>query len=788
MVPVIPRINQDIGSFIARIAKKKNCRVALFSRPLETGPADDAGVKGYLVQVGPFQTIALFSIQENQEEPVIEDIKAHAQSAGVCAMVLISSLAERVIFFGRFTEELEWLREISGCPTGLPGDTLRAGLSSPANPSEGIARYLAELRKELNSWLYRRDGETGDSVRELTIQTLINRVLLIRIFLAHQETKENRQDIILRDALCSFASSVPVHDQYDFHTRDPDDETTRVVETLASSRVEALGGIRLSWIEPGHWAAAFTRHIASLPQKPHKKTFSPVPPEAEYRTDALESGAGKLVAEALADKKNQLLSGRILDPACGCGEMIAFVLRLIRVNQGNGDDTIISRLICAGETVHATDASPVHIAATRFVVMSWIFSGEFRDPSLTAVPLWYPLLALDRQIRTGSPLCDNRLLEEFVSYQAGYPVLRNLHPLNIRSLVPGDSPFSLILSCPESQVPGSPPELDSYLTRHFDSYQIGVSQAALFAELATELIAPGGASIIFLRKNWLSEASYQGFRRWIAHTAPITIVTSEEEPGRRELRDMSALVYQPDSHPVHTAIRFTYTNGSRFQVRKYQISPGDNHEDDGWRLRDPMEHKLLLLLREETMPLSEYLFDEIYQGNQDGRICSIHDSWISLICQGPDLSVSQGRLPSPDATIIIPGQDQYLIALLRSSLIRWYLRVTTRGATLSGFDLLNLIKNLPIRVIDHYSAEDHLALEVIEKTSIRVAMLGRKYEMSRSWHDQTRIERQIERTYRDLDNLICLLYGLSSDDCSEIRRRMESFDPPHDRDPDLQIF
>lgn len=776
-MPVIFPEYRDISEYIIQIEKKIGRKVVSCSRPLQKGPADDAGVKGFLIYIEAFKTITLFSAPKYPDDLIILDCISHAWSAGASESVLISADSGQPFFWKRSPDEPGWLEEICRSLCMEPCDISKIGQLQGTDPSEEIFQYLTGLRKELNSWIYRRDGETSDSIRELTIQILQNQILLKRMLLAHQEQDERgSQNIRLWDVLYSFASSAPVQDQYDIHVRRSDDETRQMVKALASTPVKSLKDIRLSWVEPLLWATIFTSHLAALPQKSSRKRNIIDPRETRERTGAWESGAGRLIAEALRTKQNPLLWGNILDPACGCGEQMTLVLRLIHMNmEREGRSTIISRLIHAGDSIYAIDASSISIAAIRFVITTWILDGRYRDPVLTSTPLWYPVFSLNQHIRAGSLLYDERIFEEFVSSQAGYQVLRHLHPLEISSLTPKIRPFSLILSYPDGRAPAGPPEVVSYLTRRFLSYQNGVSQAALMTELVHELLTPGGACITFLKNSWLSEISYEGFRRWLTQPVPITIVTAEEEAGRRDLNDLSAVIFHQNAESAHTVIAYSPGEGDRFRIRIFSINPGDYHADEGWGLHDPLESLLLVLLKQGTMPLVEYLFDEMYPGNHGKNMNQTYERWTSLRYQDAGLIISQGNNPDPDATIIIPGQDQYLIALFRSSLIRWYIRITARGEELTKSEQITLIRNLPIRAIDPYAGEEKETQEHIEKISDRMTMLLRKLEISHTWHDQTRVMRQMESLQKDLDHRVSKLYGFSDLECREIRKRLENF-------------
>ncbi|MFH0968424.1 MAG: hypothetical protein V1862_12145, partial [Methanobacteriota archaeon] len=663
---------------------------------------------------------------------------------------------------------------------------------SPLSPDPciGLIRYLTDIRKVVNGWFYRREGETRVSLRDLTVQMVIHQVLLTRISRTHQMTKGEPSEKSLWDELCTYATSVPIHDQYDIRALDiDDDETDQLIQRLASEPSSELNGIRLSWVEPDTWAEVFSRSLATLAKKHHKEPASSGEPHQGVSTRPSKTRMGQIIGETLADEIARFVPGKIYDPAAGCGQLITLVLRIIRMQSSasGGIDTIISRLISAGDTIYASDASAIHIATVRFTTVIWIISGEFRDPYLTKNPLWYPVMALTDHIRAGSILYGNDLSHEFVSQHGGFSTLRHLHPLDPPDLNPDSTLFDLILSCPDGIIPSYVPEISSYLTKRYQSFQRGVSPAALLCERIRELITPEGAAIILTPSCWLSEAPFLGFRRWMRCALPASIVLEDESAGRINQKELSAIVHWIGEEPLLNVIRL-HTGDDRSHPRNYSVHPGDLPEDDGWRLDDPWEEKLLKDLYSDIMPLTGYLFDEVYPGDSGRGDIGSPYGWTSIFYSAGTVTVYQGNAAHPDATSIIPGRDQYLIGLLHSSLIRWYAEVSFRRMGNDDADIMNWIRCLPIRTIDHYCEEDCIAHAAIERIVYRLAILTRQQQSSRAWHDRERLLRQITAAQEDLDMKVCLLYGISASDCLEIRKRARPAETISGRTTEIQIF
>ncbi|PKL60496.1 MAG: hypothetical protein CVV33_02365, partial [Methanomicrobiales archaeon HGW-Methanomicrobiales-4] len=647
--------NLRIRDFLMRIVGYTGHRPPVFERPLESGPAEEAGVTGFLIPVSATLTLALFSIPGISDEKIISDIFAHARSARVNAVILFLSDQGEFYYEGEKTGDQEWIRDLCRkYPKWQEPECQKVSTRSP-NPCKGLIRYLSDIRKELNGWFYRREGETSVTLRDLTVQMIIHQVLLTRISRAHGMIQEIRSEKDLWDELCFYATSVPVHDQYDIRVPGADnDEIDQIVQRLVSEPSSELNGIRLSWVEPGTWTEVFGRHLTTLAKKHHKRAGSLVQPHQRAPILPGNTPVGRIITEALADEVDRFIPGRVYDPAAGSGQMIALVLRIIRMQSFSSGrvDSIISRLISAGDTIHASDASAIHIAIVRFSIVIWIISGELRDPCLTKNPLWYPVMALTDHIRAGSILFGADLPYEYISPQAGYQVIRHLHPLDPADLNPEGKLFDLILTCPDGIIPSSVPEIASYLTKRYQSFQKEVSPAALMCERIRDLIIPYGAGIVLTPSCWLSEAAFLGFRRWMRYALPVSVVLEDESAGRIDLKELSAIVHRIGDEPLLRVIRL-HKGDDQCLSREYSVHTGDLPDNDGWRLDDPWEEKLLKDLSDDTMPLAGYLFDEIYPGDSRKGVGS-PDGWTSIFCSAGGIMVLHSDVSHPDATSIIP--------------------------------------------------------------------------------------------------------------------------------------
>lgn len=624
--------------------------------------------------------------------------------------------------------------------------------------------FLGELRKDITGHIYRSDGEISGTIRRLREQLLLQQNLLTRMAESHGYRPRDPPPFL--GSLIAFASSSPVHDHYDVRTESLSVDGESVMVAVSRKCDILPASIRLSWVSPDTWTMVFREHLASL-WKPSKKRNSPANPAPDLRDGPLfDTPAGRYLKSMI----REILTSdgaTVYDPAAGCGDGIAELLRIDRIRNvsSGGVDTVISRLIRASELIHASEPSAVHTAVIRFIIVISIIGGAWRSDSLSGPSLFSPFRALQDQIRTGSILFSSGLAEEFLSETAGYRALRRLHPLESESFLPSGG-LSLIISDPECRSVDLSPEVTSYLTQRYRSFQRSVDPAALLVERVYELLSPEGTCIMMIPPSWLSDDAFRGFRRWVAEHLPIQAIVTEDESGDHS--GMAALVVQKAGEEQFRVVKLQEETGKPEVVRSFFIHPDKLPDFDGWRLDDPWDEELMQEFEADLMPLSEYLFDEMYEAGDVRDRMDHQQGWISLILTSEGMEVSHGNFPQKDASVVIPGRDLFLSALLSSSLISEYVRIMGKRTAVPD---ISLIRTIPVRPIDEYSREECRIRDEMVKDLLRIWMLNTLAEKPRPFHDKMRIHRQAKNAQNSLDHHVCRLYCISPKICEKIRSR-----------------
>lgn len=774
-------------SFVSCIRQHIEKSIPIFEKPLEDGPAERAETKGFLIYITINEKLAAFTLSTHPDEQIIHDCIMHARSADAIYAVILSPQSHI------------WLR-CKPCEYSTHLSEICAILQNqfpslridPQLPSHDVYQilgwYVSDLRKGLNGWFYRKEGEGSETIRNQTVQALMNHVILYLISAAHTRSSTRIVEYSLKDALFAFASTVPLSDkQYMKGITISSEDYKEIIEKFAPKSSPLLDEIRLSWIEPEIWSQIFRKQVQSLEKK--KKDNHQWRRYASSGGRILETPASRFLIEALYTDIDRYFPGMVYDPSAGCGEVISIVLRLIRMRSSlqGGSDSIIRRLIIAGDTIFTNESSVLCTMVLRFVLIIWVLGGDLRDQLLDQEPLWYPIQSLNSHIRVGNPLFRENLSDECSSVQEASRILRKIRPINI-TLEYYPLKFSLIISDPITVIPDHIPEIATYLTRHYQSYQKGIYSGCLYSEMIPDLIKPGGRGVIFLPTRWKREALFRMFRRWLKTSLPATLIEEEKEEERGGSVCFSPIILGAGDQNTLQIVRITKERDQagyghfRYPIQKESLS-----EDHGWRLDDPYETELITRIISESMPLSAYLFDEIYPGcEQRSDICPIK-GWTSLTLKNGEITIDQGEKPGQMVSALIPGSDPFLLGVLYSTLMAWCIQVTSKMIESGEGAILHLIKNLPIVPIDHYNDEEVKSHRSVEELVNRLQFLTHKKERMRTWHDQKRLEYQISAVREKLDCLIFRLYKLSQHEGDEIKKRVHNRDAMR-KHPPFEIF
>jgi hypothetical protein len=132
------------------------------------------------------------------------------------------------------------------------------------------------------------------------------------------------------------------------------------------------------------------------------------------------------------------------------------------------------------------------------------------------------------------------------------------------------------------------------------------------------------------------------------------------------------------------------------------------------------------------------------------------------ICKKPEFTFDERGLYTNQKCFIIPLSDMYLLGILNSK-VTFFLFQSILPKLRGGFYEPSYVyfKDFPIRTIDFSNPIDKAQHDTMVKRVEQMLLLHRQLAAAKTPDEKTRIQRQIDATGHQIDNLVYELYGLT---------------------------
>jgi hypothetical protein len=134
----------------------------------------------------------------------------------------------------------------------------------------------------------------------------------------------------------------------------------------------------------------------------------------------------------------------------------------------------------------------------------------------------------------------------------------------------------------------------------------------------------------------------------------------------------------------------------------------------------------------------------------------------------PRFAIDETEYFSSNTTYFIPKRDPYLLGLLNSKLGAFYFKKTCAGLEGKSETYLRFfgqyLKGFPVRAINQKNPADRTSRDKMVKLVESMLNLHKQLPATKTTHDKTLIQRQIETTDRQIDALVYELYELTPDE------------------------
>jgi hypothetical protein len=162
------------------------------------------------------------------------------------------------------------------------------------------------------------------------------------------------------------------------------------------------------------------------------------------------------------------------------------------------------------------------------------------------------------------------------------------------------------------------------------------------------------------------------------------------------------------------------------------------------------------------------------------RACDYYDKFNKTKIIYPDIATScrfaldrEGFFGS-NTTYFIPVDDLYLLGILNSCLGQFYFSQVCAGLEGSGATYLRFfgqyLENIPIYNIDYSNLSDKARHDKIVSYVERMLALNKQLASSKTAHEKTILQRQVDATDRQIDNLVYELYGLTEEEIGVVEQ------------------
>jgi hypothetical protein len=156
--------------------------------------------------------------------------------------------------------------------------------------------------------------------------------------------------------------------------------------------------------------------------------------------------------------------------------------------------------------------------------------------------------------------------------------------------------------------------------------------------------------------------------------------------------------------------------------------------------------------------------DVAYYGVFDGPKIVFPD-----ICKGPRFSLDTGSHYLANTAYCLGTDDRYLLGVLNSRLF-WFaisnisIPFGVRAGSYRYRLIYQYMEKVPIRVVDRSDRTNSQRHDRIAESADRMLALHSKLAAARTDHEKTVLQRQIDATDREIDQLVYELYGLTEEE------------------------
>jgi SAM-dependent methyltransferase len=522
---------------------------------------------------------------------------------------------------------------------------------NPVKPDPDPGRAETALLHDLTRWreqLARSIARNNHGMRSELIATVVNRILLSLLFLCIAEDRHLIPAGTLRNMLasCSSGEALPSLLRYTrlAYAEDPPsaDEIVedfsdlvideRILPAILSALISADRHYDLALLPTEKLAEILQRYLARTVRRSaahqaiivdtHDTTQSggttvPPAPAIGYLVKS------SLAAACARRSHREVLPLRVLDPACGAGNVLLAVYKDLLGCYPGGTPGPEERREILTDSLYGLDISRHAVAATRILLFFRLaetmnkktvpgdflsFSeGIFRD--------------LRHTIRCGNALIGPDIVQDESWMFCPARDRHTLHPFSWQQGFPeifAAGGFDAVITHP----PEGPLEdrewIQQYFQRHYRVYHPRIDRSTYFLEKSLSLVTRGGSVSCLMSNRWLRGAGGSRLREELnlQQIEEIVDFSGIADAGPEGELCILRIRTTPPTRPFPVTIagRLFFRNPESFVFAHHFLVDQQQLDEGGWQLHDTRAEEIVRRIGLHSTSLEDFVMGRVYDG------------------------------------------------------------------------------------------------------------------------------------------------------------------------------